>query len=383
MKKAILVILFVTAIQAKAEVFVQSVARDSVIRVPLRIEMYDGDRTQDFLALARKVSWNEDTTGDYPPNWSNVREAQVEIDRKRDQDFSIISGIDSITGKMELFIDYALERRFDKDSIIVIDPGNSEHIAWFRNDGRVLTVGTSPESLPLKLNLDARGNLSYNFPVIAVGEFEWGGRIYEINTMSGHTTNFAFTNNTFLIRDKTAGDFGPLMRDIINIAEDFFYVENVDIEKGFLELRLDPAKGIPIKPLVGFRAPSFNETAIYPEPVNIHSDAYSGRYVLINFWATWCAPCLTHMAELQGISAKLEESNVTIISINIGEKEKMERVMEVIQKYGSGWTHLMSEELSDAFHVINLPTSFLIDPDGIILSMDESVPELSNRFKLE
>jgi len=56
--------------------------------------------------------------------------------------------------------------------------------------------------------------------------------------------------------------------------------------------------------------------------------SFRGRPVLINFWATWCAPCVKEMPALQALSARLAERGVTVIGLAVDSKEKAQRFLQ-------------------------------------------------------
>jgi thiol-disulfide isomerase/thioredoxin len=91
---------------------------------------------------------------------------------------------------------------------------------------------------------------------------------------------------------------------------------------------------------------------------------YRGRVVLINFWATWCAPCLAEIPSLELLQSRLRNDPVDVLMVNYGES--VERV--------SAFVETMAVELPvllDAFHRVRhdwkvraLPMSFLVDRRG-------------------
>ncbi len=92
--------------------------------------------------------------------------------------------------------------------------------------------------------------------------------------------------------------------------------------------------------------------------------AYRGRVVIVNFWATWCAPCLEELPTLQLLQGRLESARVAILLVNYGES--IERVESYVRSMD-----LDLPVLIDAFHrarhdwkVRALPTTFVVDRRG-------------------
>ena len=71
---------------------------------------------------------------------------------------------------------------------------------------------------------------------------------------------------------------------------------------------------------------------------------YRGRVVLVNFWATWCAPCIAEMPSLERLRAKLAGERFTILAVNVGEGEPA--IERFLAKLPSGFTILLDRDLS-------------------------------------
>lgn len=93
---------------------------------------------------------------------------------------------------------------------------------------------------------------------------------------------------------------------------------------------------------------------------------YRGKILLVNFWASWCPPCIHEMPALQKLNKKLANDNFEIIALNVGEKKyKVRKFVNLIKLD----LPVLLDTASNTFNQWNiktLPTSFLIDADGII-----------------
>lgn len=116
-------------------------------------------------------------------------------------------------------------------------------------------------------------------------------------------------------------------------------------------------------PLVGGPAPSFNLEAVDGHIVKM-SDL-KGQFVVLNFWATWCVPCIKEMPELQKAHQSLNQK-VKIIGINLAESK--EKVDEYVQDKGISFTVLLDGygNVSQEYEVLHLPVTYFITPDGVI-----------------
>lgn len=120
---------------------------------------------------------------------------------------------------------------------------------------------------------------------------------------------------------------------------------------------------------------------------------FRGKYVLLDFWATWCKPCLADIPKLKEIYAKHKANGFEIIGMDaetIGDeegdsdpefaKETAERAKQIVTTRGVSWTNATSATAvpvaAKMFGVKALPAKILIDPDGKIVKQFKDVAEL-------
>ncbi len=95
---------------------------------------------------------------------------------------------------------------------------------------------------------------------------------------------------------------------------------------------------------------------------------YKGKWVLVNFWATWCPPCLAEVPELNAMKRK----NVAIIGIAVSYSSRHE-VLDFMKGRGIAYPVILgNEDIAAAFGGIDsLPTSFLYSPEGKLVGKHE------------
>jgi thiol-disulfide isomerase/thioredoxin len=93
---------------------------------------------------------------------------------------------------------------------------------------------------------------------------------------------------------------------------------------------------------------------------------YRGQVVLVNFWASWCPPCIQEMPVLEKLQQKLNEQPFEILAVNVGERKY--RVWKFVKLINFGLPVLLDErkDTFNAWGASVLPTSFLIDKQGRI-----------------
>lgn len=93
---------------------------------------------------------------------------------------------------------------------------------------------------------------------------------------------------------------------------------------------------------------------------------YSGKVVLINFWASWCPPCIYEMPELTRLKQRLADQPFEILAINVGEKKYKVRKFAKLINFDLPVLLDTSKETFDTWNIKTLPTSFLIDTESKI-----------------
>ena len=91
-----------------------------------------------------------------------------------------------------------------------------------------------------------------------------------------------------------------------------------------------------------------------------------GKVVLVNFWASWCVPCVTEMPGMQRLQQALEDQPFEILAINVSESEN--RIREFVKRMDLHLTILMDPngKAFKAWQGKVLPASFLLDRSGRI-----------------
>ncbi len=96
---------------------------------------------------------------------------------------------------------------------------------------------------------------------------------------------------------------------------------------------------------------------------------YKGKLVLLNFWATWCMPCRAEMPGMEALWQKYREQGFVVVGISNDEGSK-KRVETFTRLLDLSFPVLLDPEgeVNDLYEVSNMPTSFLIDRNGKIIS---------------
>ena len=93
---------------------------------------------------------------------------------------------------------------------------------------------------------------------------------------------------------------------------------------------------------------------------------FKGRYVLLNMWATWCAPCVKELPSLQHLQDAMAGSNFTVVPVNVGRSDALDTA-KFLMSHGAGKLSVNVDTtlaLMRTQHVYGLPVTILIDPQG-------------------
>lgn len=124
------------------------------------------------------------------------------------------------------------------------------------------------------------------------------------------------------------------------------------------------------RPRIGKKLPAFSLPDATGKLVSLNS--FKGKYVLIDFWGTWCVPCIEGIPELQAVHSKYK-SRLAIISIALERPTDRKKWLKAIDKYGMSWTQTAEftkskEGVNELYNVVEYPTFLLADPEGVLLA---------------
>ena len=121
----------------------------------------------------------------------------------------------------------------------------------------------------------------------------------------------------------------------------------------------------PRRPWTGAQFPAFDLPA--PDGRRHRSDDYAGRPLLINFWATWCPPCRSEMADLEALHRRLAPAGLRLLAISVDDDVNL--VREYVRREGLTFTILLDPGQrwsGPALAVPGFPTTYLVGRDGLI-----------------
>ncbi|MDX8045095.1 redoxin domain-containing protein [Gracilibacillus sp. S3-1-1] len=115
---------------------------------------------------------------------------------------------------------------------------------------------------------------------------------------------------------------------------------------------------------IGDMAPDFALETVDGRTVRL-SD-FHGEPVMLNFWATWCPPCVSEMPDIERLQ---QDTNLNVLAINLTETESnLEDVSRFIEEHHLTMTIPLDKEnkVADQYKILPIPTTYMIDSQGII-----------------
>jgi peroxiredoxin len=132
----------------------------------------------------------------------------------------------------------------------------------------------------------------------------------------------------------------------------------------------------------GKQAPDFQLPDVNGKQLSLSS--FKGKYVLVDFWASWCGPCRGENPNVVAAFNRFKDKNFTILGVSLDQKK--DAWQEAIKKDGLAWSHVSDLKYWESsvvplYGIDGIPYNVLIDPDGKVIAESLRGPALEQKLQ--
>ncbi|MET0391798.1 MAG: TlpA disulfide reductase family protein [Chitinophagaceae bacterium] len=134
---------------------------------------------------------------------------------------------------------------------------------------------------------------------------------------------------------------------------------------------------------VGSVAMDFTQADTLGNPVSLSS--FRGKYVLVDFWASWCGPCRQENPNVVSNYNKFREKNFTVLGVSLDRPGQKDKWLQAIHADNLAWTHVSdlqfwNNAVAQQYRIQSIPQNLLIDPAGKIVAKNLRGPALEAKL---
>ncbi|MDR1340343.1 MAG: TlpA family protein disulfide reductase [Prevotellaceae bacterium] len=280
----------------------------------------------------------------------------------------------------ELFIPFEMEsvdNNANKDSLALAHVINVSFEIFVHDK-------TVPVNVPIYIEYSRRSNIFfYNLSQYATSQFK-GEQIAVVSSgfmnLSYKDIEVAFMRNDLKNGEKIKEENRYRKNEYIEIKNEIYRIAGVNTNKSTLTLeRMGLSREQLFSTQIGYKSYLFQEEE-FTTKSSISLDSLKGKYVVLDFWATWCGPCIQELPHLKELYSKTDRAKFEIVGI-VGSS-RSNTLTEAIDKHAITWPQILSDDtnkITEMYGINGYPTTFLIDTEGIVIAKNLRGNELEEK----
>ncbi len=299
-------------------------------------------------------------------------EPKIYIDRKGDGDLAAAgagnwdrnAGLNLFLDNVAIDVPYPAGKIPYKFNFYRFTKRNRDFLYFFRNSGRegeVVLDGKHYRVLVLDENADARFD-----------DLQNGALFIDLN------------QDGILEKSMDSAEFFAL-NEPFNVHGKVWQVASMSPDG--LHITLRPSKAnVPIKFYLtpGNPAPTFAGTGLDGKPIDLKAEAGKGKYLLLDFWASWCGPCRGEFPTIRRVHARYQKHGLTIVGVTLDSEKQ--RAVEAADQAKLTYSHVFDglgwkNAVAQLYRVYGIPQTYLLDSQLKIVARGLRGPMLEKRLQ--